>query len=723
MLLKHFLLGALLALSSVAALPNPEADLQDVEARDDKHQPRRCGKDANPDSMDKHKCICKDQGKDFDPEHKICRCPKDQRPDRHDPHKCVLIGQFNPLTWLTKQASDILGDVFQLPDLTGLVGAITTAIGKIFDEEASNIVTLLTDVLNKFTAVFDGQVNVFEALSQLLGDAFWTLLDAIKIVLTNAVGAIPEIMTELWKVISSPIKIPIISTIWSVFMGSDTPLTILNAMTTIPSWALNIYAGTVYGKMPFDPEVFGDPTTLFPSEDQVKSWLQPGSSPRHTLKTKSRASQGAGKTASKANVASVINLAQDVDVLNGLKPKADSALPRGKSAPSAGPVHNEASTMASVSGGRPGSTIENLASTPQNGSPPAPTITAKLDGFQIARSPWHAQVNRGPGPRQIPGANNELQFWNLDYQRFEDLNQAAPAFSETLLKVFRGLVAGFVLLCCIYNFVIAIAALGEDPEAAAFVFIAFGFDAQNALACGLLYGLMTEDSHSTPKQQTSITAAANAYRTSSGKLILVTGTSDFIATHILATQQRNGYCVRGVVWSQTSGNTALKKLSENSDKLSVVIVHNMTALGAFDEAVKSMDGARKFQLSSAQLAPKMILVPAIKGTNALLESLAVHECWDDVTNGYAKAADAGTAYVAPKALAGKAAWKCMKEEKLRFDLTSDGIWPSDTCPILLGTERHHLGHESLYLWWTGRWRIQASEVPKAGNERFFIVSM
>lgn len=68
-----------------------------------------------------------------------------------------------------------------------------------------------------------------------------------------------------------------------------------------------------------------------------------------------------------------------------------------------------------------------------------------------------AQVNRGPGPRRILGANNELQVYNPDYQRFEDLNQAAPTFSETLLKVFRGLVAGFVLLCCIYNFVIAIA--------------------------------------------------------------------------------------------------------------------------------------------------------------------------------------------------------------------------------------------------------------------------
>ncbi|KAH7240082.1 uncharacterized protein BKA55DRAFT_490656, partial [Fusarium redolens] len=89
MLLKHFLLGALLALSSVAALPNPEADLHDIEARDDKHHRPRCGKDADPDRMNKHKCICKDEGKEFDPEHKKCRCPKDQMPDPDDPHKCV----------------------------------------------------------------------------------------------------------------------------------------------------------------------------------------------------------------------------------------------------------------------------------------------------------------------------------------------------------------------------------------------------------------------------------------------------------------------------------------------------------------------------------------------------------------------------------------------------------------------------------------------------------
>ncbi|KAM7211510.1 hypothetical protein V8F06_013103 [Rhypophila decipiens] len=207
-----------------------------------------------------------------------------------------FLGKFNPMNWLMTQASDILGDVIQLPDLSGLIGVIMKAIGNTLDEEVSNITRLLTDVLNKFTAVFDGKANVFEAIAQLLGDTFWTLFDAIKIVLANALKAIPDIMTELWKVITSPIKLPIISPIWNAFMGSDTPLTILNAMTVIPSWALNMNAGTVYGKMPFDAEVFGDPTKVIPSEKQVKSWLRPTSP--HLQSSPGRRSK-AGQEASK----------------------------------------------------------------------------------------------------------------------------------------------------------------------------------------------------------------------------------------------------------------------------------------------------------------------------------------------------------------------------------------------------------------------------------------
>ncbi|RKK09764.1 hypothetical protein BFJ66_g8709 [Fusarium oxysporum f. sp. cepae] len=96
MLLKHFLLGALLALGSVTALPNPETDLHDVEARDNKHHRPRCGKDADFDDI-KNKCICKDEGKEFHREHKICRCPEDQMKDPDDPHKCVCKDQDKKL--------------------------------------------------------------------------------------------------------------------------------------------------------------------------------------------------------------------------------------------------------------------------------------------------------------------------------------------------------------------------------------------------------------------------------------------------------------------------------------------------------------------------------------------------------------------------------------------------------------------------------------------------
>ncbi|KAK1705737.1 hypothetical protein BDP67DRAFT_583001 [Colletotrichum lupini] len=190
-----------------------------------------------------------------------------------------LLGQFNPLGWVMKQADDIFGDVIQLPDLSGLIGVIMAAVGKTFDEEVTNIVKLLSDVMQKFTSVFNGKTTAFTAIGQLLGDAFWTLLDAVKIIITNVVEVIPSIMAEFWKVLTSPIKLPIISTLWEAFVGSDTPLSFLNALTIIPSWVLNIYSGTVFGKMPFDPSVFGNPDEWFPSKDQVNTWLRPRSSP------------------------------------------------------------------------------------------------------------------------------------------------------------------------------------------------------------------------------------------------------------------------------------------------------------------------------------------------------------------------------------------------------------------------------------------------------------
>ncbi|KAJ4207005.1 hypothetical protein NW759_014193 [Fusarium solani] len=88
MLLNQFLLGALLALNSVAALPNPDADIHDVEARDDNHGGHhfRCPDDAYPTGNRKRPCVCKDPKEKYDRDFNKCVC-KDGF--RRKGHKCV----------------------------------------------------------------------------------------------------------------------------------------------------------------------------------------------------------------------------------------------------------------------------------------------------------------------------------------------------------------------------------------------------------------------------------------------------------------------------------------------------------------------------------------------------------------------------------------------------------------------------------------------------------
>ncbi|VUC29006.1 unnamed protein product [Clonostachys rosea] len=264
--------------------------------------------------------------------------------------------------------------------------------------------------------------------------------------------------------------------------------------------------------------------------------------------------------------------------------------------------------------------------------------------------------------------------------------------------------------------------------------------------------------------------------TSSGKLILVTGANGFIATHIVQSLLQSGYRVRGAVRSQTSADATLKTFPESSQSLSVVIVPDMTVPGAFDEAVKGVDAvlhtASPFKLDVKDNETEL-LVPAIKGTEVLLGSVAAHGAavkrvvitssfaamvnltkglwpghtynesdWNEVTYEYAKTTDAGTAYVASKALAEKAAWDFVRERKPQFDLTV--LCP----PMVFGPAVHSVSFSAMNIAaWdinrffsgeledvpdTGYWgfvdvrdlakaHVRALEVPEAGNERFFIV--
>ncbi|KAK4701200.1 hypothetical protein P7C70_g5036, partial [Phenoliferia sp. Uapishka_3] len=72
--------------------------------------------------------------------------------------------------------------------------------------------------------------------------------------------------------------------------------------------------------------------------------------------------------------------------------------------------------------------------------------------------------------------------------------------------------------------------------------------------------------------------------------ILLTGASGFLAVHVATELLQRGYSVRGTVRSKDKGEYLDKLFASSGDKWSWVIVEDVETDGAFDEAVKGVDG-------------------------------------------------------------------------------------------------------------------------------------
>jgi nucleoside-diphosphate-sugar epimerase len=71
---------------------------------------------------------------------------------------------------------------------------------------------------------------------------------------------------------------------------------------------------------------------------------------------------------------------------------------------------------------------------------------------------------------------------------------------------------------------------------------------------------------------------------------LVTGANGYVAAHVVHTLLEAGHNVKGTVRSQSSVDQILKSHPGFEDRLSFASVPDITVSGAFDEAVKGVDG-------------------------------------------------------------------------------------------------------------------------------------
>lgn len=218
-------------------------------------------------------------------------------------------------------------------------------------------------------------------------------------------------------------------------------------------------------------------------------------------------------------------------------------------------------------------------------------------------------------------------------------------------------------------------------------------------------------------------------------LVLVTGGTGFVAAHVLQSFLSRGYHVRTTVRSEDKAEQVRNSHRRYAPFLSFAIVQDITTPGAFDEAVKGVDGvihtASPFFLSVEDNV-RDLLDPAIKGTTEILQSVAAHapqvkrvvitssfaailtvtdglrpgytyseRDWNPVTYEVASAPDTkgGIAYPASKTFAEKAAFKFVEEKKPNFTIAT--ICP----PMIYGPLAHYADIKKLNTSSADIWRF------------------
>ena len=175
----------------------------------------------------------------------------------------AAIQKYNPATMLLSAIEggieDALADSDYALDTNGksVWTKLIKIISDFFVQEGDNFMRLMTEIADRCGAVMADFSRVGQEIKSLLGDAFWTMFDAIKILIVQLWKLLTALIEAIMDLMVQEMKIPLIADLWEDF--AEQPFTLWNVTSYVFALMLNIISLSTTNKLPF--EAWGDPRT------------------------------------------------------------------------------------------------------------------------------------------------------------------------------------------------------------------------------------------------------------------------------------------------------------------------------------------------------------------------------------------------------------------------------------------------------------------------------
>jgi hypothetical protein len=127
--------------------------------------------------------------------------------------------KFNPLSIILEAAGEAfeegeLGEMFQFPSFAALNDILTDTLPRILESQLANLVRLLEDMAEKLQPMIKDPSTTFSVLKDLLQNVFWTLFDAIKLMIQGVWDIMGGIIEQAMEFFKGKWKLPLITSLF-----------------------------------------------------------------------------------------------------------------------------------------------------------------------------------------------------------------------------------------------------------------------------------------------------------------------------------------------------------------------------------------------------------------------------------------------------------------------------------------------------------------------------